>query len=106
MNEQYNEILKLFGDKPVEMMEFLKVFSDNESRILLNKLTGPHSPLMADNLPYPKSKGTKLSNLSKLQQLAKLGLVEEKEISEGHKIITRYHSTEKANIIMEKIHNP
>lgn len=103
MTRTYNDILKLFGDKPAEMLDMMSVFSDPEARSLLDKLTGPQSPLMADNLPYLESKGTKLSNLSKLQVLTKLGLVEEKEIREGKKILTRYHSTAKADIIMENI---
>jgi len=103
MNDTYNDILKIFGDKPAEMLDMMNVFGDSESRSLLDKLTGADSPLMADNLPYTPSKGTKLSNLSRLQTLIKLGLVEEKEIHEGRKIITRYHSTSKADIIMEKI---
>lgn len=103
MNDNYDDILKLFGDKPAEMQNLMNVFSDPESRILLEKLTGPNSPLMADNLPYRESKGTKLSNLSKLQKLSKLGLVEEKEIREGKKILTRYHSTPKADIILENL---
>lgn len=100
MSEEYQQILKIFGDKPAEMIDIMNVFADNESRILLKKLTGLNTPLMADNLPYKESKGTKLSNLSKLQNLAKLGLVEEKEIREGKKTMIRYHSTQKANIIM------
>lgn len=103
MSEEYQKILSVFGDRPKEMMNIMNVFVDKESKILLTKLTGPNSPLMADSLPYGKSGGTKLSNLSKLQNLVKLGLAEESEIREGNKTIVRYHSTPKANIIMENL---
>ena len=101
MSEEYQQILRIFGDSPKKMLDVVRVFADEESRILLQKLTGPHSPLLADNLPYKKSKGTKLSNLSKLQVLVKIGLVEEKDIREGKKTITRYHATQKAIDIMK-----
>ena len=90
----------MFGDKPEKMMDVINVFADKESRILLQKLAGPQSPLRADVLPYDKSGGTKLSNLSKLQMMVRLGLVEEDEIREGKKIITKYHATPEARQIM------